>query len=81
MTTVRIFSLDRQGNDHLDGAIKWDGKKVVLDPPDDKFLKSLLRERIAIAGKKFSFSENPESYLRALPLHYRSAYLRAVLES
>ncbi len=75
MISVSIFQL-RDSQDVLAGRIIWDGEKLTLDPADSLLLRKILDVKISLRGERIT-KDQPEKFLSALRLHYKSAYLRA----
>lgn len=76
---VSFFGLEN-GKDTPKGSITWSGSEFILDPPDSQLLASVLEDVIAVGDKRIMAKREPVQFLLALPLQYKSAYLRAKVD-
>ena len=79
MKTVQFHTLDDAGRDKMIGSIAWDGRQLVLDPPDSELLREVLAEPVRDHRTKtvLRATENPDGWLDALRFSFRSSHLRA----
>lgn len=69
--TVTFRAADEHGDDHVLGAVTWDGAAAAADPPGNEFLARVARSVAAWP--------DPAAAVRELPFLYKSAYLRAAV--
>lgn len=75
---VTFSKLGPNGDDVPAGAITFDGRGFILNPPDSPLLKNVLNRRVVVPhGGPVGAFTNPVAWMAGLHHHYKSAYLRA----
>lgn len=75
--TVDFYEAVDEGKAKV-GTVRHEDGKSFVSPPGSP-VKNLLTQDIAVKGDVYSFKKDPEGWLRAAPLQFRSLYLWAVL--
>jgi hypothetical protein len=70
MLTV-VVRIVQDGEDHMVGAIGWDGTKYILNPPNSGVLRYVFDRPVVLSPRRVDKS-TPEEFLRALHNQYRS---------
>ena len=74
--TVKVYTLDNEGNDVERGTITLKDGALVAIPSDDPFLARIIDHPIMLIDGTVTAGQ-PEKFLRGLHRQYKSAYLRA----
>lgn len=65
------------GRDAVIGRLCFDGRSIVVEPPNDPFLRKLLLTRLRAPDDVIlTAAESPEAWLKSLHLKYNNAYCR-----
>lgn len=80
---VRFCTLNEETGEEVElGRLKVKNGVLVADPPDVRMLEQILEEEITVPDEDgepetYRATKDPEGFLDALMLHYRSPYLHA----
>lgn len=75
MISVTVHAID-YGEEKVVGTISWNGRGYQLSDPQSAVLHNILgRRSIRGQGGKILTKDDPEEFLAALHLNYRSPYL------
>ena len=73
--TVKVYTLDNEGNDVERGTITLKDGALVANPADSDLLSRILDNPIHLFNGAVTVGQ-PEKFLRGLHRQYKSAYLR-----